>query len=409
MRTFKRILAGLLILLAVAAIAGYFFVNHIAKKALPDYSKPVQLTGLLDEVHVYRDAHAIPHIYAQNEHDLYLTTGYLMAQDRLWQMDLLRRVTFGRLSEIFGEDMLGADHLLRALRFPEKSQMVLASTDDDILRCVEAFANGVNQFIENNGKKLPVEFTILRYKPEPWQPSHTANLIGYMAWDLAGSWNNEITLHKLRQVLDEKKFLQLIPDLDFHKTYVHPELSNESAGDFFSLPGHSKKLGELGLEVFSASNSWAVSGSKSETGHALFANDMHLGFGAPGIWYPMHQVVEGKLNVTGVALPGAPLIVVGHNDKIAWGMTNVYVDEMDFYLETLNPENRNQYLFNGQWLDLDVRKENIITGKGDTIVRENRFTHRGPLISDFKKLKTRPFLCAGPVTNTAMSCAAFIC
>jgi penicillin G amidase len=119
MKTFKRILLGLLILLAIVAIAGYFFVNHIAKKALPDYNKPVGLIGLIDEVNVYRDAYAVPHIYAQNEHDLYLTTGYLMAQDRLWQMDLLRRVTMGRLSEIFGEDMIGADHLLRALRIPK--------------------------------------------------------------------------------------------------------------------------------------------------------------------------------------------------------------------------------------------------------------------------------------------------
>jgi penicillin G amidase len=133
MKTLKRILAGLLILLVIVAIAGLVIVNRISRKALPDYSKPVSISGLLDEVRVYRDANAVPHIYASNEHDLYLVTGYLMAQDRLWQMDLLRRVTLGRLSEIFGEDMIGADQLLRALRIPEKSQTVMDGSEDFLL------------------------------------------------------------------------------------------------------------------------------------------------------------------------------------------------------------------------------------------------------------------------------------
>lgn len=385
MKTFKRILAGLLILLVAVAIAGYIFVNQIAKKALPDYAKPVQIAGLLDEVHVYRDTHAIPHIYAKNEHDLYLTTGYLMAQDRLWQMDLLRRVTFGRLSEIFGEDMLGADHLLRSLRIPEKSQLVLSQSDENLIRCLDAFAGGVNQFIENHQKKLPPEFTILGYKPEPWQPLHTVNLIGYMAWDLAGSWLTEITLYKLMLQVDAEKFNQLIPDLSQQRTLVHPAIGFEKTSDLFPLLDHSKKLQELGLEVFSASNNWAVNASKSETGYPILSNDMHLGFGAPGIWYPLHQVIEGRLNVTGVTLPGAPLIVVGHNENIAWGMTNLYVDEMDFYLETLSDDG-NKYLLDDEWLDLEVKQETIITKKGDTVVKEIQFTHRGPIVSGFKKI-----------------------
>ena len=385
MKTLKRILAGVVILLVIVAIAGLVIVNRISRKPLPDYSKPAIISGLTDEVHIYRDANAVPHIYASNEHDLYLATGYLMAQDRLWQMDLLRRVTMGRLSEIFGEDMIGADHLLRALRIPEKSQMVIDLSEDYLLLCLDAFTKGVNQFIEQHSKKLPPEFTILGYKPEPWQPIHTVNLIGYMAWDLAGSWNNEITIFKLSQILEEEKLQQLIPDLDQQKSYVHPELKTEKLSDIFHLLENNNKIKELGLEVFSASNSWAVTGSKSKSGSALFANDMHLGFGAPGIWYPMHQVIEGKLNVTGVALPGAPVIVVGHNERIAWGMTNLYVDEMDFYIETLN-ENTTAYLFNDQWIDLDIREEKIIVGKADTIIRENKFTHRGPIISDFKKI-----------------------
>jgi penicillin G amidase len=386
MKTLKRIILGIAIVLALVAIAAFFLVSRIAKKALPDYNQPVQLTGLIDQVEVYRDDFAVPHIYAKNEHDLYMVTGYLMAQDRLWQMDLLRRVTLGRLSEIFGEDMIGADHLLRALRIPEKSELVLSKTDKNLLMTLEAFSSGVNQFIERNQKKLPPEFTILGYKPEPWQPQYTVNLIGYMAWDLAGSWHNEITLHKLSQILDEEKFLQLIPNLDYHDSPVHPRWKQEQTADLFSLLENNEKLKELGLEVFSASNNWVVSGSESKTGHAIFANDMHLGFGAPGIWYQMHQIVEGQFNVTGVALPGAPGIIVGHNEHIAWGMTNLYVDEMDFYIETLD-ENGAKYKFNNQWRDLEIREERIATSKGDTISRQIKFTHRGPIISDFKNIE----------------------
>lgn len=407
MKTLKKILLGLIALVVIAVLVGGLFVRQIARKALPDYNQSAYLTGLTDGVVIYRDQHAVPYIYASNEHDLYLAVGYVMAQDRLWQMDLLRRVTMGRLSEIFGEDMVGADHLLRALRIPEKSEMVLQNTSPEILNTLEAFCLGVNQYIERNQKKLPPEFSILGYKPELWKPIHSMNLIGYMAWDLSGSWNTEVVLHKLRQKLDEEKFLQLIPDLDYHKTYVHPDYTetdnyvaltttrNADVGPYlftdepesmFALLDHNSSLRDLGLEIFSGSNSWAVSGQRTTTGYPLFSNDSHLGFGAPGIWIQMHHEIEGQLKVTGVALPGQPFIINGHNEHIAWGMTNLYVDDIDFYLETINAEQPDQYLFNGEWKDMDVRQERIAVKGGDTIVRENRFTHRGPVISGFKKV-----------------------
>lgn len=387
MKTFRKILIGLLVLLAIVAIVSFIAVRYVSHNALPDYSEGASLKDLKEEVSVYRDERAVPHVYAKNEHDLYMVTGYLMAQDRLWQMDLLRRVTLGRLSEIFGEDKVNTDHLLRALRMTKKSQMVLDQSDAVLLENLNAFTNGINQFIETHQKKLPPEFLILGYKPEPWQPIHTLNLIGYMAWDLAGSWQNEIYLHKLRQKLDEEMFSQLLPDLDYQKTYVFPDLEEKNDTALFSMLDGNQNLQELGLEIFNGSNNWAISGKKSTSGKALMAGDMHLGFGAPGIWYQMHQVVEGQMNVTGVALPGAPMIICGHNEYIAWGMTNLYVDEMDFYAETLNPNNPEQYLFNDEWKDMEVIQESIITKKGDTILRENKFTHRGPIISDFKKLQ----------------------
>lgn len=383
---YKRIFFVILAVVLVALLAGGLFVRQVARKALPDYNRSVYLEGLHDEVRIYRDQNAMPHIFATNEQDLYMAVGYVMAQDRLWQMDLLRRATTGRLSEIFGEEMVGADHLLRALRIPEKSEMVLAASGREQLLALQAFCSGVNQFIDAHQKTLPFEFTVLRYRPEYWEPVHSINLIGYMAWDLSGSWGPEVLLHKLQQSLDEERFRELIPDMELHNTFVYPSYAKGNDDNMFSLLDHNEVLRGFGLELFNGSNSWAVSGEKTVTGKPIFCNDMHLGFGSPGIWYPMHQVVEGKLNVRGVALPGQPLIVVGHNEQIAWGMTNLYVDDIDFYLETTHADHPDRYLLDGEWKEMEVRAERIAVGKSDTVIRENRFTHRGPIVTGFKRV-----------------------
>jgi len=148
----------------------------------------------------------------------------------------------------------------------------------------------------------------------------------------------------------------------------------------------AKTVQDLGVQVFQGSNNWAVSGEKSTTGMPLLSNDMHLGLNAPGIWYQIHEVIEGEHNVTGLAVPGQPFVVAGHNENIAWGMTNLYVDDIDLYLETINPKDSTQYLFMGEWKPLDIRKEQIVVKGGDTVYRTNKFTHRGPLVSGFKKM-----------------------
>ena len=386
MALFKKIIIIAVIAIAFVGILAVVAVRFISSRALPDYDKTMAIEGLLKEVRVLRDSNAMPHIYAENEHDLYVATGYLMAQDRLWQMDLLRRVTMGRLSEIFGEDMVKTDHLLRALQMTKKSKMVLGRTDEQILLSLEAFAKGVNQYISDRGGALPPEFLILGYKPEPWEAYHTVNLIGYMAWDLSGSWQNEVILHQLRAKLSDDYLKALVPDLDFQKSFVHLEKTlNDSS---FALLEGNQNLKVLGIEMISGSNNWAVTGKKSKSGKALMANDMHLAFGAPGIWYQMHQVIEGKLNVTGVALPGAPFIINGHNDSIAWGMTNLYVDEMDFYVEKTDSMHKNQYFYNSEWLPMTAIEEKIAIKGGDTVQKILWFTHHGPVISGFKGLDT---------------------
>jgi penicillin G amidase len=387
MRALKTIARLTGIILVILIVAGFFLVRSISRSAIPDYNLDITLSGLQGEVKVFRDSHAIPTIYAENEPDLYLAVGYVMAQDRLWQMDLLRRATTGRLSEIFGEDFVETDKLLRALRIPEKSAIVLRHTDKKIIDALAAFSDGVNQYISHNSRKLPPEFRILQYEPEEWVPEHSVNLIGYMAWDLNMGWSTEVVLEKLRQNLEEDKFRELVPDLDLHNRYIYPRFAESGSELLSALREPSRKLQEMGLAVFSGSNNWAVSGDKSITGKPIFANDMHLGFLAPGIWYRMHHVIEGELNVTGVVLPGQPLVIAGHNERIAWGMTNVMIDDIDFYLETVNPSNPYQYRFMGEWRDMEVRTEVIGTGKNSSVEREILFTHRGPVISGLKDME----------------------
>ena len=384
----KRIILGIaaiiLILIGIVAILSH----RIAHKSIPDYNKDIQLNEITQNVKVYRDSLAIPHIYAKSEKDLYTAVGYLMAQDRLWQMDLLRRATTGNLSEIFGADFIGTDVLMRSLRITKKSHKVLDNSPKEIKTALEAFSGGINQYIQNNKNQLPPEFSILKYKPNPWKPIHSINLIGYMAWDLTMPWSYEITLHKLRSKVGEMKAKSLVPDISKQKSYVFPNYETDTivAETMNNLLTQKQKLEKLGLKVFSGSNNWAVSGKKSATGQPILANDMHLGLFAPGLWQQMHMVVEDKLNVTGVVIPGQPFVISGHNDSIAWGLTNVMLDDMDFYKETIHPEDSDKYRLNGKWKNLKSETEQIPLKKGDTAKRTIRYTHRGPIISKHKDI-----------------------
>jgi len=392
MKILKRVVTFILILVFLGLAGGMIYLNSLKTRAVPDYNANVDLENLTDPVTVYRDSLGVPHIYASNEQDLYRTVGYVMAQDRLWQMDLIRRITTGRLSEVLDPGLVDADQLFRALDFSKKSELVLSKTDPEIIACVEAFTDGVNQFIDRHQKKLPFEFGILGYKPDPWEITHTANMIGYMAWDLSSGWGAEMALYKMQQVLSDTLFRELLPNMKYQSTPVFPDYisSNKTLEMQTAMDDAIGIVEKLGLQAFEASNNWAISGARSETGMPLMANDMHLGLMAPGIWYQMHQVVEGKLNVTGAVLPGAPYIIAGHNEDIAWGMTNVTVDDIDFYLETINPEDSNQYLVDGVWRDMKLVKEEIkVKGKDEPEIRINRYTHRGPVISTFRGVHDR--------------------
>lgn len=387
MKSFKTIFLSLLLIVIVCIVAGLIIVTRINRGAIPELSGELIVTGLNTEVTIYRDERGMPHIYAANEHDLYFATGYVMAQERLWQMDLIRRATTGRLSEIFGESYVKTDLFLRSLDMTTKSKLILSNEDPLVIDCMKYFADGVNAYISASGKKLPPEFRILGYKPDPWKLEDIANIIGYMGWDLAsGNLTADIFNYRLFNKLGYDRACSLIPDNKAVTSIVFPDFKlNESAiKEALGFISSAEKLTALGIASFSGSNNWAVSGKRTKTGKPFLSNDMHLGLSAPGIWIQIHQVIPGKLNVTGVAVPGEPFIVAGHNEKIAWGMTNLMVDDIDLFAEKINPDNQDQYYFNDEWKNLLMREEiiKIKGGRADTL--KLKFTHRGPLVSEYR-------------------------
>ncbi|MBN1117745.1 MAG: penicillin acylase family protein [Bacteroidales bacterium] len=383
LKIFSLSFLGFITLVLIVAV---LFAKHKAKLGLPDYSEDIELKNISQPVEVIRDQYGTPHIYAQNQEDLYRTVGYVMAQDRLWQMDLLRRVTLGRLSEIFGDDFVDTDLLLRSLRYTKKSKEILKTIDPEILSALEAYCDGVNQYIWQNEGNYPLEFLLLKSKPEKWEPYHSLNLIGYMAWDLKAGWS-QLVLDKLKNELDSNLYVQLLPELAKYKTTIFPEYKTDLLSENKLL--NLAKLEKLGADILFGSNNWAVSAQKSNTGKPIVANDMHLSLNIPGIWMQMHQVVEGELNVSGLALPGQPMLIIGHNDSIAWGMTNTYVDNLDYYEEKINPVDSNQYEYMGEWYNFELFNEEIKSSSDSVFIRTFRINHRGPVVSEAKGIKDK--------------------
>jgi len=383
MKILKVILKVLAVIIALVLLAGMIIIPSLRKSGLPDLNGEKNLEGLTADVNVIRDERGVPHIYASNEHDLYYMTGYITAQERLWQMDMVRHATQGRLSELFKRDMFETDYFLRALGMPAKSQMVLEKEDPAILAVLQAYADGVNAWIAQCGNKLPPEFRILGYKPEPWTMSEITNIIGFIGWDLASSnLSNEIYNYKLGRKLGPEKASELIADWKMVDEVVFPEfkLDEKLVDSAMAAIGAMEELEKLGIVTLSGSNNWAVTGSRSETGKPILSNDMHLGFNVPGFWMQVHQVIPGKLNVTGVLFPGEPFIIAGHNDRIAWGMTNLSVDDIDLFVETVDSTGDN-YMYNGEWLPFRKEEHLLKMGADSSQTRVIKYSHHGPVIS----------------------------
>ncbi|MQG38836.1 MAG: penicillin acylase family protein [SAR202 cluster bacterium] len=357
------------------------------KSSLPLYEGDYRVPNLSDTVEVFFDEYAVPHVFAKNELDAFFTAGYLMARERLFQMTINAATTEGKLSELFGESQLESDIFLRTWGIPRTAKKLVDILEPESKAILETFCKGVNTYINEIGDSLPIEFKLLRIKPFTWEPKHITGYARLMAYSLSQSWYPEMLFGQVSYMLGEKKALELWPIAPDEKPPFLPQISSDLSIIHNTLASADRKvrniLGTAGGSL--GSNSWVIDGKFTRSGYPILANDPHLGNSQPSIWYEMH-LVGGRYDVAGAFFPGVPFAVIGQNKNVAWGFTNLMADDLDFYVETVDEDYPNSYLFNGMWEKMKIRKETIDI-KGSTsyefIVRE---THRGPIISDIHPL-----------------------
>jgi penicillin amidase len=379
-------------LLAAASLAGVAGGGYylLAQRPLPKKSGTLHLQGLRAAVEVLTDRYGVPHIYAQNEDDLYFAQGYIHAQDRLWQMELNRRIGSGRLSELFGQVAVELDRFSRRLGMHRVAATEAARLSADNRRVLEAYASGVNAFIESNSHRLPIEFTLLRFKPELWKPADTIQWSKMMGWNLSGNWETELIRARLVAKLGPERAAQLEAGYDpQHPLIIPPGV--EYQGVNLGLLEQYEQLRELsGFGTLGGSNNWVVDGTMSSTGAPILCNDPHLGQTVPSTWYECH-LVAGDIDVVGASFPGSPGIIIGHNRHIAWGFTNAISDIEDLYSEKFNPQNPHQYEYQGKWEEAQILREEIqVKGLKASIVEEVRITRHGPILTSMPSLSDGP-------------------
>ncbi|HMY74162.1 MAG TPA: penicillin acylase family protein, partial [Blastocatellia bacterium] len=345
---------------------------------LPQSPQALKLAGLKDKVTVRRDERGIPYIEAANEHDLYFAQGYVVAGDRLWQMDLLRRTARGELSEIFGRVALDEDKRRRTYGFAQVSEKVAANVAGEAKVTLDALVNGINAFIAScEEKDLPPEFRILKYKPRPWTAADSVVIGLLMHESLSTTWQTDV-MRAAMAALPQAQREALLMEFTAMDTPVvgsdnvkakasamkaanAPKVSDEllklAMADEALRQRSAERVG-FGAEDLAASNNWVVSGKRTASGKPLLANDPHLAGSVPSIWYLIHLSAPG-IRVAGVTIPGVNAVVIGHNDRIAWGMTNLGPDVQDVYSEKFDPANPKRYQTPSGWKEAETRREEI--------------------------------------------------
>lgn len=366
---------------------GYLYL----RRSLPPLSGTLKIAGLLAPVTVYRDKSATPHIVAQNRHDLYFAQGYITATDRLFQIDATRRIASGKLSEVLGERFVETDKFYRNLTLRRAAEASVAAYPKDILEIMQAYADGVNAWINQakKEKRLPPEFLLLRYEPEPWSLADSIIIVKFLAYNLSGNWFDEIWRYQLIERVGLDKAAELFPEYPADATTTMAYISQNHLPLEKLLATAQPPDPELG------SNNWVLAGKKTATGLPLLANDPHLFTSAPAAWYQTHLVLKSKegegLNVLGVAFAGMPGIVVGRNQHIAWGLTNLRADVQDLYIEKPNPENPYEFLYDERYEPAQVLVETIkVKGREKPIFHEVLVTRHGPIITPMSQDVEKP-------------------
>jgi penicillin G amidase len=379
MKIFVRILIALVALLV---IAGLFLVGYLQTQK-PVLHGELNLPGLSNEVEVYYDDYGVPHIYAQHEEDAYYALGYLHAQDRLFQMEMLRRAAGGRLSEILGEDLVNVDKLFRTIGLPQfaKDHAARFMNSDTAAwqRAALAYQKGINHYIKTG--KTPIEFTIIGIQKTEFTPEDLYLAIGFMSFGFAEGFNADPVLETIRTEWGEDYLndiaLKTQPDAERIQNYNGQPKPRANA-PLISAIAHA--LDKLPVPLWQGSNGWVISAEKSATGFPILSNDTHIGFAQPAVWYEAHIEYPG-FRFYGHHIAGIPFGLLGNNDFCAFGLTMFENDDIDFFLETPNPENPDQVKFKDTWETLTTRKEVIkVKGKPDLIL-EVKSSRHGPIIN----------------------------
>ena len=391
----KLLAAPALATAAIPALVGWF-----ARRSLPQVSGEMRLAGLNDRVEIFRDRWGVPHIYAGDRQDAFFAQGFVHAQDRLWQMELQRRAATGRLSEIFGHRTLNIDRVFRRLGFHRSSQREIDSpASQTAMDSLVAYTKGVNAAIRQM-KALPPEFLILRHEPEPWTLIDSLSWGRLQAWRISSNWDSEILRYMLATRLDVGTLAQVEPRYPAGQPLAVPAgaASGPADSDF--------ELRLADLLPFSGggcSNAWAVAGSRTESGKPILVSDPHLGPQMPAVWYEIHLEAP-DLRVAGASLPGLPGVLIGHNDRIAWGITASFVDVLDLYAERVNPDNPASYRSGESWREGEIVRESIVVkGKTDPWTEEILVTHHGPIVGPPLGFEDPPLALSSTIYQTTNS------
>ncbi len=382
MQTWLKVTIGIIVsLIIIFIVGGYIFYNSLTE-SLPVYKGELKAPSLKSEVKIYFDSLAIPYIFAENDEDAAFALGYLHARERMFSMDMIRRAGEGRLSEIFGTETVPFDRMFRTVGLARTAKMIKDKMNPEGLKLLEAYSRGVNYYLEEKKNKYPVEFDVLGYEPEEWKPEHSIIVIRMMAWELNLGWWTDLAFTELVQKLGEEKVKEILPDYPENApTIIPPEIKKfaQINTNFIETDKAFRKfIGMTGTHL--GSNNWVVNSQMSASGKPIIANDPHLAYRAPGIWYAA-VIKSPTWNAAGVTLPGVPGIVIGKNDNISWTLTSIMTDETDFYFETLD-SSRTKYLLDGSWKDLVIIEDTIKTRDGINEPIEIKYTHRGPIISN---------------------------
>ena len=385
MKIFKRILLIVALVIVVLAAAVYFWMRSTA----PDYSGKIHLPGLKDKTTVVYDAYGVPHIYAQNARDAYFTFGFVHAQDRLFQMVMIRRVVEGRLAEILGKGLVKTDKYMRVLslnKMAERSaNRFMKEADKPVKQEVQAYVDGINSFIQN--RRLPIEFTLMGFKPEKFTVQDVFGIIGYMSLTFTSALKEDPLVYRIYQ----KYGNAYLKDLGVDSASMAHLLNNQKATQLAKIFKQVQSLQSLvPIPIWEGSNNWVVSGSRSKSGKVLLANDTHIKYSQPSVWYEAYIQYPG-FNLYGYYLAGVPFALVGHNHHYAWGLTIFPFDNMDLYAEEQNPANPNQYRHDTSWLNYRVDHQIIKVKDGKDVPFDIRYTIHGPILNPvYEKVTDNP-------------------